>query len=63
MIVRGLLSTGSVDTTALSNINGSNIAGLLTDVYMQICPGKDASTQVNAMIDALNPNKLGSQKH
>ena len=58
VIIRALQSTGTVDTSALNNIKLANQAGFLTDVYMFVCPGKNASTQVNEMIDYLGGNQV-----
>jgi hypothetical protein len=53
-IIRAYHSYGAVDTDAPDNIKQSNMAGLLTDVYLFPCRGKNATTQVNEMIDYLN---------
>jgi hypothetical protein len=53
-IIRAYHSYGAVDTDAPDNIKQSNMAGLLTDVYMFPCRGKNATTQVNELIDYLN---------
>jgi hypothetical protein len=46
-IIRAYHSYGAIDTDAPNNIRQSNLAGLLTDVYLFPCRGKNATTQVN----------------
>lgn len=46
-IIRAYHSYGAIDTDAPLNIKQSNAAGLLTDVYLFPCRGKNATTQVN----------------
>ncbi len=46
-IVRAYHSYGAIDTDVPDNIKQSNLAGLLTDVYMFPCRGKNATSQVN----------------
>jgi hypothetical protein len=53
-IVRAYHSYGAIDVDAPGNIQQSNKAGLSTDVYMFPCRGKNATLQVNQLIDYLN---------
>lgn len=53
-IIRAYHSYGAIDTDAPANIRQSNLAGLLTDVYLFPCRGKNATLQVNEMIDYLD---------
>lgn len=46
-IIRAYHSYGAIDTDAPLNIKQSNAAGLLTDVYLFPCRGKNATTQAN----------------
>jgi hypothetical protein len=52
-IVRAYHSYGAIDLDAPSLIQQSNKAGLSTDVYMFPCRGKNATLQVNELIDYL----------
>lgn len=53
-IIRAYHSYGAIDTVAPGSIQLSNQAGLSTDVYMFPCRGKNATTQVNELIDFLD---------
>lgn len=52
-IVRAYHSYGAIDIDAPNSIQRSNNAGLSTDVYMFPCRGKNATLQVNELIDYL----------
>ena len=52
-IVRAFHSYGAIDTEAPTSILNSNRAGLSTDVYMFPCRGKNATDQVNQLVDYL----------
>ena len=52
-IIRAYHSYGAIDTDAPSLIQQSNRAGLSTDVYMFPCRGKNATVQVNELINYL----------
>lgn len=52
-IVRAYHSYGAIDTDAPALIQQSNKAGLSTDVYMFPCRGKNATVQVNELVDYL----------
>jgi len=52
-IVRAYHSYGAIDLDAPSLIQQSNNAGLSTDVYMFPCRGKNATVQVNELINYL----------
>jgi hypothetical protein len=52
-IVRAYHSYGAIDVDAPNSIQRSNNAGLSTDVYMFPCRGKNASTQVNELVNYL----------
>ena len=53
-IVRAYHSYGAIDTEAPTSIMNSNRAGMTTDVYMFPCRGKNATTQVNELINYLD---------
>ena len=53
-IIRAYHSYGAIDTTAPENIRQSNLNGLSTDVYMFPCRGKNATLQVNELVDYLD---------
>ena len=53
VIIRALQSTGVVDPLALNNIKLANQAGFLTDIHLNVCPGKNATTQINDVINYL----------
>ena len=53
-IIRGYCSFGGVDANAVHNLNNAKAAGLATDIYMFPCRGKNATLQVNQLIDYLN---------
>ena len=52
-IIRAYHSYGAIDTDAPTSILNSNKAGLSTDVYMFPCRGKNATDQVNQLVDYL----------
>lgn len=52
-IVRAYHSYGAIDIDAPNSIQRSNNAGLSTDVYMFPCRGKNATVQVNELVDYL----------
>jgi len=57
-IIRAYHSYGAIDLDATNNIKLSNAAGLATDVYMFPCRGKNATMQVNQLVDFLNSMKV-----
>lgn len=59
-IIRAYHSYGAIDLDATNNVKLSNAAGLATDVYMFPCRGKNATTQVNQLVDFLNTMKSQS---
>ena len=52
-IVRSYHSYGAIDTQAPFTIAQSNAAGFSTDTYMFPCRGKNATTQVNELVNYL----------
>ena len=52
-IIRAYHSYGAIDTVAPENIRQSNLNGFSTDVYMFPCRGKNATQQVNELVDFL----------
>ena len=60
--VRAFHSYGALDKTALANLAGAHQAGLKNvDVYMFPCPQKDAQTQTQAMLTALQGAQFGGK--
>lgn len=47
VIVRAYRSTGVLDTNAVTTLTNAKAQGLITDIYMFPCRGKNATTQVN----------------
>lgn len=60
VIVRGYKSSGTVDSYAVANLKNARSAGIkYVDVYMFPCRGKNATTQVNQMMAAINGSFYG----
>ena len=62
VVIRALLPTGTIDSTAPNNIKLANQAGFLTDVAMYPCVGKNATSQVNEMIEYLDKQLSKKQR-
>jgi hypothetical protein len=56
-IIQAFHSFGAIDTSAAQNILYSNAAGLLSDVYMYPCKGKDPVVQAKSLLDYLSSMK------
>jgi len=64
MITRAWHSTGTFDSTAPTNLDNAQKAGIQnTDVYMFPCRGKSATDQVNEMMNDLKTGLAGKPVH
>lgn len=59
VIIRGYCSYGGIDTHAVTGLQNAKAAGLITDVYMFPCRGKNATAQVNEMFNGIPSNLFG----
>ena len=59
-IIRGYCSYGGVDPNIVSNLNNARGAGLITDIYMFPCRGKNATAQVQSMVSGISSNLYGT---
>jgi hypothetical protein len=58
-VIRGYHSYGGIDTNAVQGLKNAKAAGLVTDVYMFPCRGKNATSQVIDMMNQIPSDLYG----
>lgn len=58
-IIRGYCSYGGLDHNVVQGLTNAKAAGLITDIYMFPCRGKDPVAQVNEMFSGISSSLYG----
>ena len=58
-IIRGYCSYGGVDSNAVQGLKNAKAAGMITDIYMFPCRGKNAQSQVDQMFASIDSSLYG----